>query len=52
MLGQCSRGRERHGIRRRGRFRIQTRGLVKFTLPSGRGHHIPAPTWEGCRATL
>ena len=19
---------------------------------SGRGHHVPAPTWEGCRATL
>ena len=21
-------------------------------FPSGRGHHIPAPMWEGCRATL
>ena len=21
-------------------------------FPSGRGHHVPAPTWEGCRATL
>ena len=21
-------------------------------LLSGRGHHVPAPTWEGCRATL
>ena len=21
-------------------------------FPSGRGHHFPAPTWEGCRATL
>ena len=21
-------------------------------FPSGRGHHIPAPSWEGCRATF
>ena len=33
-------------------FRLLTRGLVPFKLPGGRGHHIPAPTWEGCRATL
>ena len=44
--------RERHGIRRRASFRLQTRGPVKFKLSSGRGHYIPAPTWEGCRATL
>ena len=21
-------------------------------FPGGRGHHIPAPLWEGCRATI
>ena len=26
-------------------------GTVPWFL-SGRGHHIPAPTWEGCRATV
>ena len=23
-----------------------------WRAPSGRGHHIPAPLWEGCRATI
>ena len=40
----------RHGAGRPGGFQIGFNTLVK--LPGGRGHHIPAPTWEGCRATF
>ena len=50
--GQCSRWQvqcSQTGATLRRHF---LRGLVKFTLPSGRGHLFPAPTWEGRRATL
>ena len=28
------------------------RDQIFWGFLSGRGHHVPAPTWEGCRATL
>ena len=40
----------RRGAGRPGGFQIGFNTLVK--LLGGRGHHIPAPTLEGCRATF
>ena len=50
--GQCTRWQVQYSQTGATLRRHFLRGLGKFRLPSGRGHLFPAPTWEGCRATL